>query len=65
MTTSQQQRIALSAALGLGAVALVVVVVLGLTAQLDLGTAVGLLLAVVLYGALVLHRLRRSAGREG
>lgn len=62
MNPTQQRSIALSAALGLGAVALLVVVALGATGALDIGTVIALLVAVVVYGALVLVRLRYRPG---
>ncbi len=62
MNLTQQRSIALSAALGLGAVALLVVLVLGAAGALDIGTVIALLVAVVVYGVLVLGRLRHRPG---
>lgn len=60
MNTKQQLHIALSAALGLGVVALVLVIVLGLSGNLSPGVCIALLVSVFVYGALVLRRLQRT-----
>ena len=64
MNPGQQRRVAGSAALGLVVVALLLVLVLGVTGQLGIGAVIGLLIAVAVYGSLVLWRLGRAESRR-